>query len=167
MSPTEERELAAFKAAVYAGSNYKKYGASPLCFAAETGNDSMVRLLLEAGEDVNQSSNDGTTPLMTACFLSTAPAVVKILLAHRANVNATNDRATTALLLASQKGNAAIVRLLLEAGAKVNVKSASGNTPIGLATAAGHAEIAALLRTADSSPRTGLKKSWLLRLLGK
>jgi ankyrin repeat protein len=73
-----------------------------------------VRILLDAGADVNAASNDGFTPLMWA---ASDPAKVQLLLAHKADVRARSKDGNTALILARQNGFTESVPVLLAAGA--------------------------------------------------
>ena len=70
--------------------------------------------------------------------------MMRLLIEHGADVNATNDDGITALMWAA--GDAEKVRLLLEKGAKANARSALRRTPLLIAaTYAGNAEVVELL----------------------
>jgi ankyrin repeat protein len=85
-------------------------GASALMWALDSID--IVRLLLDAGADVNAMSGFDRTPLTLAAAQPGSAPVVRLLL----------DRGATpgpaALASASLRGNAAVVRLLLAAGAR-------------------------------------------------
>jgi ankyrin repeat protein len=65
----------------------------------------------------------------------------QVLVAKKADVNATEIDGTTALHYAADDGNAALVDLLIKAGANVKAANRYGATPLGLAAAKGHAAV--------------------------
>jgi ankyrin repeat protein len=85
-------------------------GATPLMHAAAVGSPETMRLLLDAGANVNAAAADGTTALMWA---TADPVKVRLLLERGAAINATAKDGTTALVAAAQRGAADVVRLLL------------------------------------------------------
>jgi ankyrin repeat protein len=85
----------------------------------------MVEKLLMAGADPNVTLTSGETPLMTAARAGRVQAV-KLLIAHRANVNAKEQlRGQTALMWAAAQQHPDIVQTLLEVGADFNARSIS------------------------------------------
>jgi ankyrin repeat protein len=98
----------------------------------------------------------GDTPLMAAAQ-SGRIALVKLLLAHGANVNGTGECGYTALMEAVRRPDREIARLLLERGAKPNVQNENGDTAIVFAANEGDvALVAALLdHGADINGGTG------------
>jgi ankyrin repeat protein len=140
---------------------------------ATFGNDTAaIRLLAEAGADVNTGDTFiGLTPLMNAAGNRNVEAV-KLLLAKGAQVNAVSMTENlpkiptgtvefggwTPLLMAAPFGPLELVRTLLDAGAKVNVQDYRGFTPLMLAVATDryNPEIVKLLLAhgADAGPKT-------------
>ena len=92
-------------------------GYTPLIWASSRGHTETVRLLLEAGADVNLTANDGQTALMRAADYGHAE-VVELLLKSGADVNAQNENGITAMKLATLKGHTQIILLLQTAGPK-------------------------------------------------
>lgn len=92
---------------------------------------SRARALLEGGAPTDGRSGDGQTALMIAAGTG-QPGMVRLLLAHGADVFVTDRTAgATALHKASQGGHLEIVRLLLDAGALVDAATATtGHTPL-------------------------------------
>jgi ankyrin repeat protein len=97
----------------------------------------LAEALLKAGADVNAKDLlDETTPIMRAsraCF----PPIIRVLLAHGANVNDRQRDGTTPLLAAClQWKNDPVqfwqmtIQTLLENGADVNARDARGTTPL-------------------------------------
>jgi ankyrin repeat protein len=62
-------------------------GFTPLLFAARAGDESLVRLLLGGGADVNEIAQDGSTPLLIATLRGHV-ALALFLLEHGADPNA-------------------------------------------------------------------------------
>lgn len=128
--------------------------------AVERGEVENVRNALDKGARVNKRVLPGfDTPLMFAAQgpggekgpplhgeqLVTQEEVVRLLLSHGAEVNASSWRGDTAIGNAVRRGNASIVRLLLDAGASVDEALPKGESLLAMAKARGHKEIVALL----------------------
>jgi ankyrin repeat protein len=155
-------------------------GVTPLMEAARSGNADVVRALLTRGANVNAKETDrGQTALMWAVARQ-HPAVVKVLLEHRADVHArTRVRplrvmldqgprrtvktsmqdarrieagGSTALLFAAHVGDAESAKLLLAAGAGVNDTAADGNSALVVAAFSGHPPVARVLIDAGADP---------------
>lgn len=95
-----------------------------LYYAAESNNEELVRILLDAGADVNGRARYGHTALKAAATNQNIE-LTKVLLKRGANVNDRAGsslwrRAMTPLQVASFHGNFELARILLEAGADVN-----------------------------------------------
>lgn len=113
---------------------------SPVADAAQRGQWTDVRALLEKGADVNAAQGDGMTALHWASRHGEA-ATAQMLLHAGANVRATTRLGGyTPLLLASQMGHGAVVDLLVKAGADANDTTANGATALMLASASGRVE---------------------------
>ncbi|KAF7502472.1 hypothetical protein GJ744_005687 [Endocarpon pusillum] len=119
-------------------------GQRPLGYAASRGHETVVRLLLTYGADVNAKGQRGGTALQGAADRGDE-AVVRLLLAHGADVNAKDQSGGTALQEAAIGGHKAVVRLLLAHGADVNTKSERGRTALQGAAVRGHEAVVRLL----------------------
>lgn len=103
--------------------DYKDKNAVLAALASKYSTSEIVRILLEAGADVNFKGYSGQTALMSA----PTPEIARILLEAGADVNAKDDNGKTALMCASgYDSNLEIVKMLLEAGADVNTKCNGG-----------------------------------------
>lgn len=83
--------------------------------AAISGKVGVVRILIEAGADVNARDADGLTPLMAAVVQDHA-AIVELLLKRGAEVNARDGRGRTALALATELEREKCIPVLVSAG---------------------------------------------------
>jgi hypothetical protein len=92
-------------------------GYTPLTWASSRGHTEVVRLLLEAGADVNVAANDGQTALMRAADYGHAETL-RLLIDSGADVNAKSNNGITALRFATLKGHSRIVEMLENAGAR-------------------------------------------------
>ncbi|USO00797.1 MAG: ankyrin repeat domain-containing protein [Alphaproteobacteria bacterium] len=115
-----------------------------LMYAAEKGHN-IIRVLINAGADVNFPNNFDETALMrVACFGHKVVAVS--LIQNGARVNLGNKVGRTALMYASLHGHRDMVETLVQRGAEVNLSSAiTGDSAIELAHAKGHEEIVEFL----------------------
>jgi ankyrin repeat protein len=103
-------------------------GATPLHHAAGFGNIATMKLLLDAGAEVNAGNKRKSTPLFWALH---DEAKVRLLLDRGANANAASIDGRTPLYQAATMGNSVpVVRLLLDKGANPNAKTLNGMTPL-------------------------------------
>jgi len=110
--------------------------------AAEKGDVTKVKQLLNAGADVNAKTNTGSTALIIAAGQGHIE-VVEALLDNKADVNAKVNNGWTVLMFAatSNSGNRAkTVKLLIDKGADVNTKENVGGTALSLAAYKGYAD---------------------------
>jgi ankyrin repeat protein len=125
------------------------FGRTPLFWAAESGHEAIVRLLLATGKaDINARDNGGRTPLSRAAEKG-HEAIVQLLLATgKADINARDlTFGRTPLSWAAEKGHEAIVQLLLATGkADIDAKDVKyGQTPLSWAAEKGHEAVVQLL----------------------
>jgi ankyrin repeat protein len=128
-------------------------GATALTGAASRGHYDVVKILIDAGADVNakpsKKAERGETALIKA-VLGGYSDVVKLLLENSAEVNATetNGNGETALMKASFYGNIEMMKILLAAGADTNIKNNDGDTALEMAQSVkGREDVVKLLKT--------------------
>ena len=108
------------------------------------GHLDILRLLVEAGADVNKADNNGETSLWMASKEGNLE-VVRLLLDAGANVDKADNKGMTPLYVASYMGHLEVVRLLLDAGADKDKADNNGMTPLYIASYKGHLEVVRLL----------------------
>ena len=109
-------------------------GATPLYIASEKGFADVVRILIDAGADVNKATTDYIeTPLFMASFKGWSP-VVRMLIDAGADVNKGitfgDNENSIPLICASEWGFDDVTRMLIDAGADVNQADETGQTPL-------------------------------------
>jgi ankyrin repeat protein len=120
-------------------------GSTALHHAAAFASPSIVKMLLDAGADVEAKNRFGQRPLHWA-FAS--PEKVKLLLARGADVNAqANDGRTALYLAAAQRNSGTVLELLLDKGAKPDLATTNGRTPLMAAASSG--EVAMMQKLID------------------
>lgn len=134
----------------------KRYLWSPLSLAIDWNRWEIVRLLIQAGVELNDcgitSCGNRDMPFVSAVRQGHT-AIVEYMIAHGADVQIRTEDGATPLLKCLDLywskvvngdkacySNDKIVRALLKAGACVNVTDDYGRTPLGMAAALGHLE---------------------------
>ena len=104
------------------------------------------KVLLENGADVNaRSGSSQFTPLHATAYRDNA-AFAKLLLTHKADVNALSD-GTTPLLEAASQGSPELIEVLIANGADVNARDKAGVTALSRSFGNIHKETSEVLRT--------------------
>jgi ankyrin repeat protein len=117
----------------------------PIHEAAQQGDVAAATALLQNNSRLAFSKDeDGDTPLHLAARMGHID-MVKLLVAHKADVNAKDRIDDTPLHLAALDGHAEVVELLLGDRADVNAKDSDSNTPLHLAARTGQVDVAKLL----------------------
>lgn len=117
-----------------------------------TGEDDLVRLILEAGADPSQKNADGQDPLHY-CLLHEKYKVARILLEGGANPNSNFNAEETWLAKSIREGNAPMALALVQSGATVkDVQTADGHTLLAWAIAHHMTDVATALLKAGVDP---------------
>ncbi len=126
---------------------------SGLGVASQKGYAEGVKLLIEAGADLNQDIDDGATPLYIASQ-EDHNKVVAILVKAGADLNQARYDGATPLFIASQKGLVEVVETLVKAGADLN-QGYDGATPLYIASQKGLVEVVETLVKAGADLNQG------------
>lgn len=152
--------------------------AGELYDAVHNGDVDKVKALIAGGIDVNASGDDNHTPPLIQATIEAQQganpdasiAILKLLLANGANVNARSDLGATALYLAVfpmlRRPRVDVIQLLLSNGADVNARTTRsmfggndppGATPLHMAAAKGLVDIVEVLLAsgADVNAKAG------------
>jgi len=126
------------------GANLKDQKEStPLMYAAAFGSLDAMKILLDAGADVNAKNALSISPLL---WCAGDLEKVRLLVSKGADVNARSKQNQTPLLIAaSQDGASEIVKLLLDKGADASARGFMNTTALLSATYANDAAIVKLL----------------------
>lgn len=117
---------------------------SALADAIQNGDTRTTQALLQAGTNVNEAQNDGSSPLLWAVY-QVDEALVAELLRREADPSKANNFGASPLSEAARLANLALVEQLLDAGADPDSANADGQTPLMLAAYNGSVEVARAL----------------------
>ncbi|KAF5630756.1 purine and uridine phosphorylase [Fusarium tjaetaba] len=120
------------------------YGRTAIFYAARTGQEAVMNLLLDSGAKADLQDKGGNTPLSLAAAYG-QEGCVKLLLANGVKTDTEDDFRRTPLCYASEKGHDRVIRLLLEAGSNVNWDGDGPYTPLWYAVARDHITTVRLL----------------------
>lgn len=117
--------------------------------AAYEGDVALLKLLMQAGADVNTCRDGSLTPLIIAAAEGYTACVEQLLESDAIDVNFADEEGKTALYHAAESGYAACVKLLLEdPDTVVDATADADATPLGAASKNGHEDCVRLLRAA-------------------
>ncbi|XP_037094837.1 ankyrin repeat and KH domain-containing protein 1-like [Pollicipes pollicipes] len=120
-------------------------GESLLALACHSGYYELAQVLLAMRANVEDRGMKGDcTPLMEAATAGHVE-VVRLLIKHKADVNAQSSSGNTPLMYACSGGHVEVVRALLQAGANIEDANENGHTPLMEAASAGHVDVAQIL----------------------
>ena len=115
---------------------------SPLHLAAATGQDDIVRMLLDARVGKEKKDRDGCTPLHRAVMFAGHVNIVHMLLAEGAEIDSRDDvDDRTPLFMAAAKGHVGVVKALLDKGACHTARDQYTESSMYVAADAGHEEV--------------------------
>ncbi|KAF5585334.1 purine and uridine phosphorylase [Fusarium subglutinans] len=95
------------------------YGRTAIFYAARTGQEAVMSLLLDGGAKADLQDNGGNTPLSLAAAYGHEECT-RLLLANNVKTDTPDCLRRTPLVYASENGHDGVICLLLEAGADVN-----------------------------------------------
>jgi hypothetical protein len=101
-------------------------GVPLLCLAAREGDKDLVKILLEAGADVNARSADRGGSALIDCTLGKYRDIAELLLKAGADVNVKSKDDQSALIISVGMGDEKFVEMFLKAGAKADEPDALG-----------------------------------------
>jgi ankyrin repeat protein len=132
--------------------------ATPLHVAALEGHHKVVDLLLSAGAMIEATTRRGETPLFWAVKGGKAPAIVKWLIAAKANTQLIDYLGNTLLIQAARANNPHIFAILLKTdlGRNVNRANKTGITPLHIAADKGNKLIVQQLLAAKVNKHASL-----------
>nr|XP_023030075.1 ankyrin repeat domain-containing protein 17-like [Leptinotarsa decemlineata] len=120
-------------------------GESLLSLACSAGYFELAQVLLAMHANVEDRGIKGEcTPLMEAASAGHLD-IVRLLVAHGADVNAQSTSGNTPLMYGCAGGHTEVVKFLLENGANVEDHNENGHTPLMEAASAGHVGLAKIL----------------------
>jgi ankyrin repeat protein len=125
-----------------AGGNFKETLAVNI--AAYNGHTDCLKVLLDAGGDVNECSSDGRSPIYIAACNGHADCL-KLLLGAGGNVNKCDNDGFSPVYFAAYKGHTDCLKLLLDAGGDVNKCHKDGASPVYIAAYQGRTDCLKLL----------------------
>jgi ankyrin repeat protein len=120
----------------------------------------VLKYLLEHGANVNQTRNDGVTPLYMSAQHGNLP-VVQYLIDSGANINQPKNDGVTPLYMSSGNGHLPVVQYLVEnCGANVNQSNNDGFTPLYMSSQNGHLQVVQYLEengaNVNQPPKNGV-----------
>jgi len=108
----------------------RTHGTALIWAAKVNNNPKIIKLLLDAGANIEATDEDGSTPLMYAATFNKNPEIIAAL-ATKANIEALDNEGYTALLDAIGNDNVPeVIQALINARANVNVSEKDGMTPL-------------------------------------
>ncbi|KAM3958636.1 ankyrin repeat protein mann-cup [Aphomia sociella] len=123
---------------------------TPLWCAAVAGRLEVLRVLADAGADLDAGSDSGSTPVRSACFM-THLDVVRFLVGRGADLHRPNHNGGTCLINSVQ--SVRLCTFLLERGARVDAQDVQLKTALHYAIQEHRAETARLLLDRGADPR--------------
>lgn len=126
------------------------YNSPLLILSAGEGQEEIVRLLLDAGADINAVSALTEATALAFAAIKGRPSVVRVLLERGAAVDMPSGSGATPLTHAASEGQTECLRLLLAHHADVNAATRRGMTPLMFAAHRGDEEAVRLLLDAGA-----------------
>lgn len=128
-----------------------EHGLNPLNLASYLGKAEIVKLLLDAGADINAGDFENSQPLHNAAVSGNVDTL-RVLLEHKGNIDARDDYQMTPLHFALNFRKPEAARFLVEQGADVNARNHHGGTPLIYASFSNDIELIGLLIKKGADP---------------
>ena len=96
-------------------------GETALMLACYSRYQDSIKILLEAGSNPNIASTAKCTSLHLAVLSACSKKIIRTIIDHGANVNASNEDKVTALMIACHKDNIDAINIHMNAGADPNI----------------------------------------------
>lgn len=126
-------------------------GCSALHFAVLHKNIHMIKMLTQAGADLEIRDIAQMTPLHFAAHMGRTREAISLICLN-ANPNTLAFEGWTALHYAAEQGHSEIVILLVASKAEINAMNEQGNTPLHLATKGNHLDTMRTLLACGAKP---------------
>jgi ankyrin repeat protein len=124
---------------------------TPLLIACNDNNLEAVKILLEAGSDINKKHREnGKTPLILASANGYVDLVRFLITKSGVLINAKDKEGRTALIHSVSFARKDVLAVLIEAGANVNSRTNSDDSALSIALKGGRSEIVAILKQAGA-----------------
>jgi ankyrin repeat protein len=137
--------------------DYGDHSVTPLQKASWDGDLPIVEYLIAKGAKVNVQSGEGKETALLNAITREHVAVVKALLAAKADLKLRNAFDFNAFTMAAAAGNQEMAGLLLDAGADVN-EGMSSLTPLAFAVSSGNVEMMRFLAGRGADVNYGAKR---------
>jgi hypothetical protein len=111
---------------------FRTDGTTALHMCAYKNHPEILRMLLDAGADLNVQDGDGRTALYM-CAIIYNPEIAEMLLDAEADVNIQDNDGSTALHVSAYWNHSRIAKMLIDAGADMNMRNNDGKLPYELA----------------------------------
>jgi ankyrin repeat protein len=118
--------------------NVNSLGWSALAIACgySKNNDNLIKMLLDAGANINLQTNDGYTPLFISTCINSEKRTEMLIKAGADLNKQVNDGWTTLMHCCRLgKGREKIIKMLIDAGANLNIAKDNGSTALIVASA--------------------------------
>jgi ankyrin repeat protein len=125
-------------AGIYMDAGYKpidkdKNGVPLICWAARKRKLPMIKLLMQAGADINAVSGDRDNTALIDAVSEDDVEIVSFILDYNPDLEKESRNGQTALIIASGHNNADIVKLLMDKGAATDTKDKLGMSAVSYA----------------------------------
>lgn len=138
---------------------FDAFGYTPLTVAALEKSPQCIKLLTDAGADINLASAGGWTPLIGAAMSGAGEGVMALLLTKGADINAHNQWGCTALYYAAGFGALGTVNYLLDNGAVYPGTSGECMTPMKIVEFRGYPKLVTRFKQLEATlAKTGPAK---------